>query len=247
MDLLKETAHRPWPVPDAPWVMAQTWHDLLFAHWPVPLSSIRSLVPDQLEIDTFDGQAWLGIVPFGMSGIRLRGLPPIPFTSRFPELNVRTYVTVEQKPGVFFFSLDAANLLAVTAAKALFHLPYYHAAMQVEITEGRVEYRSKRYGTKKAEFLGSYHPISEPYHTEEGSLEHWLTSRYCLYTQHASQLYRCDIHHLPWPLQTATAEIPVNSMADVHGIQLPPTTPLYHFSKRLDVIVWPLQKVSDNK
>jgi uncharacterized protein YqjF (DUF2071 family) len=127
--ILQDTAHRPWPLPMGSWVMAQTWHDLLFAHWPVDTQRLRTLIPEPLEIDQFDGQAWLAVVPFRMSGIRLRWTPAVPWLSAFPELNVRTYVKSGGRPGVWFFSLDAGNALALAIARAWFHLPYYRARM----------------------------------------------------------------------------------------------------------------------
>src|SRR5690348_14257143 len=124
---LKIIAHRPWPVPSGPWIMVQTWNGLLFAHWPVPPQVLRPLVPRELPLDTFQGSCWLGITPFQITGVRARGLPPIPGLSRFPELNVPTYVGLDDKPGVFFFSLDAANLPAVCGARVFYHLPYFHS------------------------------------------------------------------------------------------------------------------------
>jgi uncharacterized protein YqjF (DUF2071 family) len=120
--LLQSITHRPWPLPSSPWVMQQVWHDLLFAHWPLPHDLLRPLIPAQLELDRFDGQCWVGVVPFRMSGIRGRGMPALPGLSRFPELNVRTYVTHGGKSGVYFFSLDAANLPAVWVARKFYHL-----------------------------------------------------------------------------------------------------------------------------
>src|ERR1700758_2464987 len=127
--LLKSTSHRPWSLPSGSWIMMQTWHDLLFAHWPIRQEQLRPLVPPQLPLDTFDGQCWVGVVPFWMSGVRARGVPPLPGLARFPELNVRTYVAYKDKPGVYFFSLDAANFPAVWAARTFFHLPYFYARM----------------------------------------------------------------------------------------------------------------------
>src|SRR5918998_2507341 len=115
--VVAETAHRPWPLPDGPWLMAQTWGDLLFAHWPVPVEALRPLVPRPLPVDTFDGTAWLGVTPFEVSGLRLRGTVPAPRLSRFAELNVRTYTSHGGKPGIWFFSLDAASAVAVAAAR----------------------------------------------------------------------------------------------------------------------------------
>ncbi len=140
-DLLK---HRPWPLPAGPWVMAQRWHDLLFAHWPVPAAEVRVLVPAGVEIDTFDGVAWLGVVPFRMSDVRLRGTPALPWLSFFPELNVRTYVVRDGKPGVWFFSLDAGNIAAVAIARRWFHLPYFHASMHIAERDAWMHYQSAR-------------------------------------------------------------------------------------------------------
>ncbi len=112
-NILRQTEHRPWPLPSGPWVMAQSWRELLFAHWRIPVEALRPLVPAELELETWDGSAWLGVVPFLMAGVRPRGVPALPRLSAFPEINVRTYVKVESKPGVWFLSLDAANSLAV--------------------------------------------------------------------------------------------------------------------------------------
>jgi uncharacterized protein len=223
--------------------MAQSWHDLLFAHWPITVEAMRPLIPPQLELDTFDQQCWVGVVPFWMSGVRARGLPAIAGTSCFAELNVRTYVVCEGKPGVYFFSLDAANRLAVRAARLLFHLPYFHADMRSEVNGEEISYLSRR---KKddAEFQGRYHPVNLVGLRAKGTLEHWLIERYCLYAAVKRKVYRSEIHHLPWPLQDASAQITVNTMAAAAGITLPDTKPLLHFAKRLDVLIWPLRRVN---
>jgi uncharacterized protein YqjF (DUF2071 family) len=222
--------------------MAQTWHDLLFAHWPIPPEIMRALVPAQLPLDLFDGQSWLGIVPFWMSGVRGRGLPAIPGLSGFPELNVRTYVTLGQKPGVYFFSLDAANMPAVCAARAFYHLPYFYAIMKTEAAGEEIVYTSSR-RAEDAEFRGRYCPCAPVRLRESGTIEHWLTERYCLYTVHRDGVYRGEIHHNPWPLQDATAEITRNSMAAAASITLPHSRPMLHFARRLDVLIWPLRRV----
>jgi uncharacterized protein len=225
--------------------MKQTWHDLLFAHWPLPPAVLRPLVPSQLALDAFDGECWVGVVPFHMSGIRGRALPPLPGLSRFPELNVRTYVTHEGKPGVYFFSLDAANLPAVWAARAFYHLPYFHAAMTSRERNGTIQYASRRSLRRHripAEFRGNYRPTGEVRVRGNGTIEHWLTERYCLYTIHRGQLYRGEIHHPPWPLQDAEAEIEINTMAAAAGIVLPASKPLLHFARRQDVLIWQLQR-----
>src|SRR3954462_7714799 len=144
--ILTETAHRPWPMPDGPWLMTQTWNDLLFAHWPVDAARLRDLVPARFDLDLFDGAAWLGIVPFHMTNVAPRLVPALPWVSAFPELNVRTYVRVGDKPGVYFFSLDAGNPMAVGAAKTLLNLPYYSAAMTVAKgpADGGIGYNNRR-------------------------------------------------------------------------------------------------------
>ncbi|MCP3775561.1 DUF2071 domain-containing protein [Paenibacillus sp. MZ04-78.2] len=241
-----DTAHRPWPLPALPWIMKQTWRNLLFAHWPVPADELRAYVPKELPLDTFEGSAWLAVVPFRMTDIRLRGLPPIPGTSRFPELNVRTYVTLHDKPGVYFFSLDAAHTLAVKLARWLYHLPYYRADMGVTMQNETVFYRSERRQAGPA-FAARYRPVSEPYTAKPGSLEHWLTERYCLYTLNGRRdVMRCDIHHQPWPLQKAEAELYENTMLTGNGLPFAPDVPpLLHYAEALEVRVWPLLKVTD--
>ncbi len=260
--LPRHTDHRPWPLPRQPWIMRQTWHDLLFAHWPIPAATMRAHIPAPLVLDTFEGMAWIAVVPFRMSGVTGRGLPAMPWLSAFPELNVRTYVTAPvppdgdpsaldptvRKPGVYFFSLEAANWLAVAIARNLFRLPYFNADMRLTYRDNHVDhidYTSHRThrGAPPADFVGSYGPVGEPYLSKDGSLEHWLTERYCLYTTHGGKLYRGDIHHLPWPLQPATADIHTNTMTEAAGITLPATAPLLHFARRLEVIVWALQRV----
>jgi uncharacterized protein len=240
---LRSVSHRPWPLPAGPWVMAQSWHDLLFAHWPIAPEAVRQLITPQLALDTFDDQCWVGVVPFWMSGVRARGLPAIPGVSRFPELNVRTYVTNDGKPGVYFFSLDAASQLAVKTARAIYHLPYFHADMKAEPAGPEIVYRSVRHDGE-AEFHGRYGPVAPTQRHSPGTLEHWLTERYCLYTVHNGIVYRGEIHHAPWPLQDAAAEIFTNSMATATSIILPDTKPLLHFARRLDVLIWPLRRVT---
>src|SRR6267154_3578220 len=158
----REIAHRPWALPAGPWVMAQIWHDLLFAHWPVDAKALRPLLPPQLQIDAFEGRAWLAVVPFRMTGVRLRWTPALPWLSLFPELNVRTYVTCGGKPGVWFFSLDAGNSLAVTIARAWFHLPYFRARMTCTDQQSWIQYSSERThsGATPAALQGRYRPVA---------------------------------------------------------------------------------------
>ncbi|MEX1019646.1 MAG: DUF2071 domain-containing protein [Litorilinea sp.] len=270
--ILQQTAHRPWPMSTQPWRMVQSWHDLLFAHWPVPLAMLRPHIPPALEIDTYDDTAWLSIVPFHMRGVRPRFVPGVPWLSAFAELNVRTYVhlpapqlntqpslarTQQTKPGVFFFSLDAANPVAVEIARSVFHLPYFNARMSTREINGNIHYHSLRTDARSqpGEFRAVYRPTGGIQPAMPGTLDHWLAERYALYTTDPQgRLYCGEIHHLPWPLQPAEAEIEVNTLAasvglesgglESGGLVLPPVAPILQFSRRLDVIIWPLRRIA---
>ncbi|MCY9695065.1 YqjF family protein [Paenibacillus alginolyticus] len=238
---------RSWPLTNKPWIMHQIWNDLLFAHWPISIETLRPLLPAHIPIDTFDGTAWIGVVPFHMSGIAPRGLPPLPYFSAFPEINVRTYVTIQGKPGVYFFSLDAHNRFAVEAARFAFHLPYFYAHIQVQHqAENTIFYQSLRKDNRArhGEFAGEYRPSSDIQLANPETLEYWLTERYCLYcTDRRGNVYRGEIDHDPWPLQSAEASINVNTLPYSFGIQLPDTSPLLHFAKKLKVKIWALEKL----
>jgi len=251
-DVLSTVKHRPWPLPERPWAMTQRWNNLLFAHWPIPSASLSGLLPEGLIPDTFDGSAWIGVVPFSMDRIRLRALPSVPGANRFPELNLRTYVreTDTNQVGVYFFSLDASNLLAVTVARTVFQLPYFWARMQVkEQEDGRgFHYQSERIlGPGPATFRARYRSLLKSCVVElssPGTIEHFLTERYRLYTtDRKGQLYRGEIHHVPWPLEKAEAEFEVNLLPSAHGLQLPDTAPLLLFARELVVYVWSLEMV----
>ena len=226
-------------MPSRPWIMLQKWHDLLFAHWPLPPDQVRPLVPPQLELDLRDGHAWVGVIPFWMSGIRARATPAIPRLSTTPELNVRTYVTYRGIPGVYFWSLDCASRLAVWGARTFYHLPYFNAFMSVQNAGESFSYRcTRQQDPRPAEFRATYRPIAPARQREKSTVEHFLTERYCLYTVHRGKVLRAYIHHLPWPLQDAEANIELNTMAQAAGIHLPATPPLLHFSRDLEVLVW---------
>lgn len=243
---LRKLDHRPWPLPSGPWRWRQRWIDLLFAHWPVPASRLRHLVPSGVRIEEFDGTSWVGVVPFRMEGVMLRPLPDFPAISAFPELNLRLYVEAEGKPGVWFLSLDAGNSLAVWAARRFFHLPYFRADMTVRGDGERIRYESvRRASDARVAFAGRYAPAGEVFESRRGSIEHFLTERYCLYTQtRDGRIVRAQVHHPPWPLQEARAEIDENSIGRPHGLGLAEQPALVHFSKRLDVVVWPPENVS---
>jgi uncharacterized protein YqjF (DUF2071 family) len=246
---LRHTDHRPWPLPRAPWVMAQTWEDLLFAHWPVPVERLRAVVPREMPLDTHAGSAWLGITPFDVSALRLRGLPHVPGITTFLETNVRTYATIGGRPGIHFFSLDAASCLAVLGARLTYRLPYFRARMAARREAGWVDYRTVRASSNApaARLHARYRPTGPAFNAVEGTLEHFLTERYCLYAvDRPGRVLRADIHHRPWPLQAAEAELERNTMAEPVGLALD-GAPLLHFAARQDVLIWPPAPVRDRR
>jgi uncharacterized protein len=238
---LEELGHRPWPLPEGSWLQGQTWCDLLFAHWRVPAEKLRRVMPPTLPLHLYDdGSAWLGITPFVVKGLRPRGTPPLPWVSHFAELNVRTYVELDGKPGIYFFSLDAARRAAVIAARRVYRLPYFHARMRADKVGARMDYESKRIDSSgaPAAFRAQYSPAGE---ITDDPLARWLAERYCAYTvDENGRPLRIDIHHPPWPLQPAEGELEAQGMADQIGIQLE-GEPLLHFSARQDTLIWPLR------
>ena len=244
--VLNETSHRPWPLHQRSWLLSMRWHDVLFLHWPIRPDLVRPLIPRVLELETFDGWCWIGVVPFRMSGVRPRYVP-IPLA--FPELNVRTYVRTSGRSGVWFFSLDAANCLAVRAARWL-GLPYYDAEMALEGKAEVVHYKSVRVHDKAtpAEFIGSYQPSGPVYHALGGTLDHWLTERYCLYgALKPERIVYGEIHHPPWRLQAAEMELHANTMVKPLGIQIPDTKPICHFARYQEVVAWPIVPIERMK
>lgn len=241
----EDVAHRPWPLPGGPWIMFQSWRELLFAHWPVPAEALRPLVPSALVLEEFEGSAWIGLTPFRLTDLHPRFLPAVPGLSEFPEMNLRTYVRVEEKPGIHFFSLDAASVLAVVGARLGYRLPYYPAEMRIERRDGWIHYRSRRSSGNGAEFVGRYRPVGPAFQAEHGTLEHFLIERYALYTVLGNgRVVRGDIHHRPWTLRRAEAEIERNTVPAAHGITLPDRAPLLHYAGRQDTLIWPPRSAS---
>jgi uncharacterized protein YqjF (DUF2071 family) len=234
--------HRPWPLPRSPWKLAQTWRDLLFAHWPVEPERMRAVVPSALPLDLWEGRAWIAVTPFEVCGHHPRGLPPLPGLSRFPEVNVRTYVTVHGRPGIHFLSLDTTSLLAVLGARMLYRLPYFPARMRIDRQAGGVAYSHRRLLGPSAALTARYGPVGEVCLAQPGTFEHWLTERYCLFVAAArGRVRRADIHHPPWPLQPARAELAENSMGRQAGLALD-GEPHLLFAARQDVVIWELQE-----
>ncbi|HVW25034.1 MAG TPA: DUF2071 domain-containing protein [Polyangiaceae bacterium] len=223
-----------------------SWHDLLFLHYRADADRLASTIPRGLELDTFDGAAFVSVVPFRMTNVGPRGLNFLPRVSAFPELNVRTYVTAGGRPGVWFYSLDAASALAVEAARAFFHLPYLRASMKCDRDDaGWVHYESERVDARgrAARFRARYRALGSPRRAAPRSLEEFLTDRYCLYAaDRAGRVHRGHIHHVPWPLRDAQLEVDVDTMTEAAGLFVGREAPVLHFVDRLDVIAWTLEK-----
>ena len=229
-------------------LLRQDWGDLLFLHWPVPAELLQPHLPPRLKIDTHDGMAWLAIVPFRMSKVRTRVSPPVPGASEFLELNVRTYVHLDGVPGVWFFSLDATNALAVWVARTVFNLPYLRATMRLEIPSPELrQFTATRThaGFAAAHFratwkIGPPLPPAEP-----GSLAFFLTERYCLYTSNRAQtkLYRGRVAHPAWPLRSAQVLHYDSTLIESHGLPTPAGPPVVHAGGLVAVELWPMQRV----
>lgn len=234
---LAQVDHRPWPLPARRWVWRQSWQDLCFLHYEADAAELAQRLPGALQLDLFGGKAWIGIVPFRMADTTRRGLPAVPLLSDFPELNVRTYVTAGGKPGVWFFSLDAASRLGVWTGRNLFHLPYRYARFQIVEANGSFDYRMTGPGV---EFAATYVPM-EPASSRPGTFEHWATERYCLYSANRQgETWRAEVQHPKWPLQRAAVTVHRNT---VTGLKLGPPHPTTLFSRRIDVVAWPLERV----
>ncbi len=227
-------------------LMHQSWGKLLFMHWRIEPSLLRPLVPKALEIDTFDDSAWIAIAPFTMWDIRAFPpfIPPLPGLSSMHELNVRTYVHYDRVPGVWFFSLDCNSSAAVYGARKFFYLPYYNAEIKLEQYKDTIEYRLRRIDEPEAGFAASWEIGETLPYSPPGSLEFFLTERYCLYSEHNQEIYRARIHHDPWPLRKATLRSFNSTMIESHGLSTPPGDPLLHHADEINVDIWPVAKRS---
>ncbi len=227
--------------PEGSPVMYQSWGDLLFLHWQVPAELLRKHVPAGLEVDTYEGRAFVGVTPFTLWGVRPVFVPPVPFLSEFHEINVRTYVHLDGVPGVWFFSLDAAQALAVWAARRFFFLPYFNARMSLAQDGRRITYASERThrGAAPAEFEARWEFGELLAPAEPDSLAFFLTERYCLYAARAEELYRCRVHHQPWPLRRAELSALHSTMVEAAGLPTPSGEPLLHYADELKVDIYP--------
>lgn len=250
-EFLVRTSHKPRPLPAGRWAMTQRWNDLLFAHWPIATEAMEALLPDWLAADTFQGAAWLGAVPFWLDRIKVRGAPPIPGLRNFPDLTLRTYVRDRYNgtPGFYCFSVESSNLMAVGAARAFYHLPYHLAEMQMATRAERefAVYSRRRFTRRRVIFKARYRglgPARKQVEIRAGSFEYFMAERTCLFsTNRAGEPVRANLHHVPWPLEEAEAEIERNDLAAAVGIELPEMEPVLHYSRRLAVYLWPAELV----
>jgi uncharacterized protein YqjF (DUF2071 family) len=245
---MAQVDHRPWPLPAGPWILRQRWLDLMFAHWPARAADLQPLVPRPLVVQEHSGSSWVGIVSFQIVGLSPRGVPDLPLLSAFPELNVRLYVEAEGKPGILFISLDAASLPAVIGARAAFNLPYFHARMSSTVAAGAVRFQSVRRSNPAIRFEADYAPTGPPFNAVPGSLEYFLTERYCLYERRRrGGVKRLNIQHPPWRLRTAEGQIIENTTASGQNVIMDESaTPLVHFADTQDVLAWTPEQLTTN-
>jgi uncharacterized protein YqjF (DUF2071 family) len=237
-EAFKVVSHRPYPLNPKPWLMQQEWRDLAFLHWRVDQNVLRPFVPTCFELELFDGSAWIGVVPFHMFATP-RWVPRE--LMHFGEINVRTYVRRGGKSGVYFFSLDASHLLPVFGARWVFHLPYHFARIWCEHRpDGGIGYESR---SVKRNFRGTYKAFGDVFNAEPGSLEHFLTERYCLMLEYNGEPYCVDIQHGPWELQRAEARIDENTVAYWLPHELAAQPDHAMFTKRTVMVNWALERM----
>lgn len=238
--------------PDQQVLLHQNWHHLLFLHWEIPPQELQALIPPRLTLDTFEGKAYIGLVPFTMTGVRPILTPPLPWISSFHEVNVRTYVHLEGRdPGVWFFSLDASSKIAVAAARAAYHLAYFSAEMDFRVGEGalpEIEFDSRREdsrGTMPANAHVRYRAMegaTKP--AAPGTLEHFLIERYILYAQDDERrLYRARVHHQPYPVQRVEVLALDETLVWAAGVKRAENVDLRHYAREVNVKVYPLERL----
>jgi len=223
--------------------MYQNWEKLLFLHWTMEPASIRALVPAPLSLDTFHGQAWIGITPFHLSGLRPVLLPEIPGLSAFYELNVRTYVHYQGVPGLWFFSLYASKLIPVIGARMGFSLPYRDAHIEMRESGRRVHYFLRKSGEHGGEFEANWQIGPALPSPAVDSLEFFLIERYCLFAMDQNRLYHCRVYHVPWLVRTADLIFYRSNLIAAEGLPEPSGPPLVHFGGDQHVEVWPLEEI----
>lgn len=232
---LSHLEHRPWPLPGVGWSWRQSWAELAFLHHRANYALLSKRIPKGLQLERFDGDAWISIVPFRMFDVAPRLWPSVPPMRSFPELNVRTYVTDGEKPGVWFFSLDADCMPIVLGGRMLYGLPYYRSRMSIEPTGTGYRYRSSRRSCDVC-FEADYTGAGDTFIASPGSMDHWLAERYCLYSERRGRLMRVNVHHPPWPLQRAHVEVRRNDLFRAASLEVRDTAPVCHFSTGVAVV-----------
>lgn len=246
VDPTNETAQRPWPLPETPWVQRMRWHDPFFVHWPVAVDSLRRLVPKELSIDTFEGAAWVGITGFELSKVGLRYLPDVPLAPKFLALAVRTYVMAEGKPGVWFLSIDVSNKIIAILGRPVIGVPFFNAQMSQEDGYGGRSLWSRRShrNASAPEFEALFSPFGDPFRAEPNSLESFLMERYCFYTASPDgAVFRTELHHKPWILQPVDGTCLRNDYLSCHQIEEPTALPLFHVGRTIDVVTYPPRRL----
>jgi uncharacterized protein YqjF (DUF2071 family) len=224
--------------------MVHWWDELTFLHWRYDAGAVQRLLPQGLTVETIDGSAWVGLVPFFLR-VGLPGVPSVPWLTRFAETNVRTYVTsADGARGIWFFSLDAARLGAVLTARATYRIPYFWSKMSIEHTGARIQYRCRRRwpgprGTRSNVVVD----LGDRYEPDElAELDHFLTARWSLYSAPWSGLHRALAFHDPWPLHRGRAVLVDDELVRAAGLPEPTGEPLVHYSPSVQVrIGWPMR------
>jgi len=229
--------------------LEMAWRHLLFENWPVAPDLVDAHLPPSLSADRHDGRAWLSVVPFTNAAVRPKGLPRA-VGVRLPEVNVRTYVTHDGVPGVYFFSLDAQGLASVVGARLSFHLPYYYARASLDVADGRAAFTSRRRhpGARPARYEAAYWPTGEPFDAREDSLAAFLVERYRFYTESPDGTLRyTEVSHDPWTLYPAEATVECDTLLRADGFRRPETEPVYYYSPGLDVVASPSLRADEGE
>lgn len=233
--ILNNIAHRPWPLPAGQWQYYQEWNNALFLHWSVPVEMLKPLIPDSLHLDLHDGKAWVSVVAFKMEKIRPKGLPTIPFVSDFYEVNVRTYVTKDRKPGVYFLNIEAQKTISAFIARKLSGLPYEKSSILTSSVGDTISFKSSN--KLKGFKLEADYQVKENI-AGKSILDYWLTERYCLYLEEKSSLYRYEIHHDEWEINSVNIKR-LDIDYGIAGLAIKSTKPaLIHYSKGVQVLAW---------
>ncbi len=237
--------HLPFAMPDRPFALSQEWRHLTFMHWEVDVEKLQPHIPEGLEIDLFEGKAYVGTIPFLMKNVRPRLLPAVPGISTFPEFNIRTYVVKNGKPGVLFLTLDAQSRITCYHAPRKYGLPYRYAKCNISTKDGIYKWNSKR-KSDGAVLSGECRPKGDLMQAEKGSLEEFLFERYSLYTNHRNKIHMAYTQHNPWQYKEGEVEITDNSLTESYDLGIDVLKPEYvHISDGVHVHTWPIQALKE--